>query len=315
MLSSAVRCFADPDDFAAAIRQSTVQLTVTGHGQFTGKIIRIDLHRLWMQRFSENLPLIAHSDSQGGRAVISFRTQPGPSLSWGGAELRPENIIRHRVDGSSYLHSSDATNIGAMSLPLEDTASVGAVIAGCDLTPPPDALVVTPQPAAMAKLQRLHAAAGRLAEVAPEVIAHPEAARGLEQALIDAMIGCLTTSVAAEERSARRRHEHIMRRFHELIEKHLDRPLYVPEICRAIKVSAATLRACCHDYLGMSPKQYLLARRMHLVRRDLCRAAPGATTVTEVALRYGFWQFGRFAGAYQASFGELPSAALGRTPQ
>lgn len=43
----------------------------------------------------------------------------------------------------------------------------------------------------VAKLQRLHAAAGQLAEDAPAVIAHPEAARGLEQALIGAMVECL----------------------------------------------------------------------------------------------------------------------------
>ena len=152
MLSSAVRCFADPDAYAAAIRQSTVQLTVTGRGQFTGKIIRIDLHRLWMQRLSSNLSQITHTDSLGGRAVISFRTRPGPNLTWGGFELRPENIIRHRVDGSSYLHSSGATNIGAMSLPLEAMASVGAAMAGCDLTPPPDARAAVSQLAAMAKL-------------------------------------------------------------------------------------------------------------------------------------------------------------------
>ena len=71
MLSSDVRSFTDPDDYAA-IRQSSAQLTVTGRGYFTGQIIRIDLHRLWMQRFSDNLPRIAHMDSRGGRAVISF---------------------------------------------------------------------------------------------------------------------------------------------------------------------------------------------------------------------------------------------------
>ena len=92
-------------------------------------------------------------------------------------------------------------------------------------------------------------------------------------------------------------------------------PGSVPEICQAIGVSAGTLRVCCHEQLGISPKQYLLARRMHLAGRDLRQAAPGTATVTEVALRYGFWQFGRFAGAYQALFGERPSVTLGRASE
>jgi AraC-like DNA-binding protein len=62
--------------------------------------------------------------------------------------------------------------------------------------------------------------------------------------------------------------------------------------------------------LGTSPKHFLLMRRMQLARRDLGKADPKATTVTEVATRYGFWQFGQFAGQYKSIFGELPSVTL-----
>jgi AraC-like DNA-binding protein len=64
----------------------------------------------------------------------------------------------------------------------------------------------------------------------------------------------------------------------------------------------------------MSPTRYLWLRRMHLARRALRMADPEATTVTEIATNYGFWELGRFSVAYRALFGESPSASLRRPP-
>jgi AraC-like DNA-binding protein len=180
------------------------------------------------------------------------------------------------------------------------------------LTPPPDALLVTPSPAAMAKLQRLHATAARLAEGAPEVIAHPEAARGIEQALIEAMVDSLVSRDVRENTLALAQHAVVMRRFRRIVEQNPEYPLYIPEICKAVGVSSRTLQACCHEHLGMGPKHYLLLRRMHLAKRALRHSAPDRGSVTEIATRYGFWQLGRFAVEYQCLFGESPSATLGR---
>jgi AraC-like DNA-binding protein len=188
----------------------------------------------------------------------------------------------------------------------------GATFAGCDLTPPRDALMVKPSPAAMAKLQRLHAAAGLLAEDAPAVIAHPEAARGLEHALIEALIGCLSTDEGEIDRASLGQHARIMRRFRQFVEENPGQALFIPEVCKAIGTSERTLRVCCQESLGVNPKRYLLLRRMHLVRRALRDSAPTATTVTMTAARYGFWEFGRFAGEYKSLFGELPSTTLSR---
>jgi transcriptional regulator GlxA family with amidase domain len=60
----------------------------------------------------------------------------------------------------------------------------------------------------------------------------------------------------------------------------------------------------------MSPKRFLLLRRLHLARRALRAATPVVNTVTEVAARFGFWQFGRFSGQYNSVFGEFPSDTL-----
>jgi len=312
MPSSAVRTFSDPDDYVAAIRQGTVEVTVTGNGNFAAKLIRIDLHRLWMQRFSENLARIYHVDGWGGRAIVVFRTRAGPSLLHSGVELQPDNFVRFSKGQSYYQRSFGSACFAGISLPTEDMAAVGAAIAGSDLTPPRDTLIVTPPPSAMTKLQRLHAAAGRLAEEAPEIIANPDAARGLEQALVEAMVGCLGNSESREDSVAQRQHELIMRRFRRVVEENPDQPLYIPELCKAIGVSDRTLRVCCQEQLGVGPKRYLLLRRLHLARQALRRVSPDTATVTEIATRYGFWHFGRFAGEYQSLFGEAPSVTLHR---
>ena len=101
-----------------------------------------------------------------------------------------------------------------------------------------------------------------------------------------------------------------MRRFHDLMEQNLETAVYIPEVCVRIGVSARTLVSCCQEYFGMGPKRYLSLRRMGLARKDLRTAAPGAISVTDIATKYGFWQFGRFAVLYKSMYGEKPSDTL-----
>jgi AraC-like DNA-binding protein len=65
----------------------------------------------------------------------------------------------------------------------------------------------------------------------------------------------------------------------------------------------------------MSPMRYLWLRQMHFARRALRMADPAATTVTDIATSYGFWELGRFSVAYRSLFGESPSAAIRRPPK
>ena len=315
MPSSAVHIFADPDYYGAAMRRTKAEIfeiNVTGRGRFTGKIINIDLHSLWMQRISDMCRGLVTRPLRQGGPLFTFRTEPGPRLLAGGMEMQPTSIARHSEGQNYHRFSAGFASYGAMSLPVEEIAAVGEAMAAVDLAPPRDAMLVTSPPAAITRLQRLHAAAGHLAENAPEMIAHPETARGLEQLLIHALVECLSLGQASEDRLALRRHATIMRRFHRAVEETPDQALYIPELSKAIGVSGRTLEVCCQEQLGISPKRYLLLRRMHLARRALRDGAPDTTTVTEIATRYGFWHFGRFAGDYRSLFGETPSATLHR---
>lgn len=60
--------------------------------------------------------------------------------------------------------------------------------------------------------------------------------------------------------------------------------------------------------MQISPVTYLRTMRLNRVRSEL-RQCP-ASTVGDVAARWGFWHLSRFAREYRALFGELPSATL-----
>jgi len=85
----------------------------------------------------------------------------------------------------------------------------------------------------------------------------------------------------------------------------------VAEICELIGVRERTLQSCCAKFLGISPRRYLLLRRLKQVRRALRDADP-TTTVADLAQRHGFTELGRFAVAYRREFGEMPSTTLAR---
>ena len=312
MPSSAVYTFTDTDDWTTSFRGSRAQLTITGRGQFAAALTWIHLHRLQMQRLSENLPRIVHSAFVSGHAIVTFPIHTGLGLLWSGVPLLPTNIVRHVEGGNAFQYSPGPAFWGAMSLTVADMISIGAMLAGLDLTPPKDPLILNPPPVAMARLQRLHAVAGQLAEDTPEIIGNPDVARGLEHELIEAMVGSLAESRAGEDSVARRQHELIMRRFRMAVEEKPDQSLYITHICKMIEVSERTLEVCCQEQLGIGPKRYLVLRRLHLARRALREAAPDTTTITDIATRYGFWHFGRFAGEYRSLFEESPSVTLHR---
>ncbi len=309
MPSSEVGNFTDPDEFAAAI-PANVELIVTSCGSFAGKVTRVRLHRLNLQRAYHNLPGLRHSANNPGCAVVGFRTGSGPDFVRNGREINPSEIVRAAESEEYYHRASGQISMASMWLPVEELVATGATMAACDLGQPKAGMHVTPAPAALARLRRLHAAAEQLAEDAPEIVGNPNAAHGLEQTLIEAMIACLGPQESTLDSAARGQHALIMRRFHRVLAEHADQPLYIPEICNAIRISERTLRVCCQEYLGMGPNRYLLMRRMDMARRALRNSTTSCTTVADIATQYGFWHLGRFAVEYRAWFGESPSATL-----
>jgi AraC-like DNA-binding protein len=132
----------------------------------------------------------------------------------------------------------------------------------------------------------------------------------LAQALEEAVIAGLLDAAAPlpEARAAPPRH---IRAAEAFIAANLDRPLSVAAIAAAAGTGVRALQAGFRAHRGTTPLGRWRELRLEAARAELAAGGSG-TSVTDVALRWGFDHLGRFAGAYRARFGESPRDTLRR---
>jgi AraC-like DNA-binding protein len=313
MPGSVTSVFSEAEDFAAAlVKEGCRCLLIAGRGQFRARLTQVALHRLRLSAAEERLSRIAFITVPADMVMMSFPigTEKGPV--YGGIGMRGGEIMTLGPGQGVHVRTDGPRRWGAIWIPLKELARYGSALTGAPFAVPSFAQSWRPPPAASRHLLQLHAAAIRMAEIRPQALLDAEAAHGLEQQLIHAMIKCLSAGSAIKGTSAAYRHQDIMVDFEALLRTHPDRHPRAAEISAALGVSDRLLRLLCAEHLGMSGAGYIRLRRMSLVRHILRCADRDAATVSEVVGRYGFRDLGRFAASYRAAFGELPSVTLRR---
>jgi AraC-like DNA-binding protein len=151
-----------------------------------------------------------------------------------------------------------------------------------------------------------------LIESGPAAPLGPLATRQLEQALLAMLLETQPHDhlemLASMRAPCAPRH---VRRAEEFIVANAAEAIGVEDIVEASGASMRTLYEGFRRFRGTSPMEFLRASRLARVREDLMRARAG-TKVSEVAARWGFYQFGRFAARYRELYGERPSETLHR---
>jgi AraC-like DNA-binding protein len=300
-----------PDNCRLTVPGASINFVVTGPGDFKARQTWVKLRRLGLARCQENVSRVAFVALAEGRVFVAFPTLLEPAPVWSGVRLSVGNIVLHSPGERIHQRASGATHWGLISLAPDDLAAYCRALAGVDLMIPAATKILRPPPIAASSLLRLHGKVCRLAETKPDMIAHREVARALEQDLLHALVSCLTADDTKEDAAANRGHAEIMARFEAVLASRDDRPLPMTEVCAAVDVGERTLRVCCAEFLGMSPGSYARLRRLNLVRAALQQANPATTSIAAVARRYGFSELGRFAVVYRSVFGEIPSTTLG----
>jgi AraC-like DNA-binding protein len=304
--------FTDADDYQTSIRGAKFDLVFRSQRDFKARLTWVETHQLCLFRGQENLPRVARVSLTSDLIFIAFTIRHHPPQILDGIELESDDIVFHGRGECVHQQTRGPSQWSFISLAPEHLAACGRALTGFDLVPPPFGQILRPSGVDGAHLRRVHAAACNLAETKPEMLAHPEVARALEQDLLHSLVNCLTSNDAHKRCARLQRHAKIMARFEEVLAMHPERQIQIPELCAAIEVSERTLRMCCSEFLGMNPNRYLRLQHLNMVRAALRRADIATATVGELAWLYGFSELGRFAAIYRTVFGETPSATLRR---
>jgi hypothetical protein len=264
--------FTDPDEYEAGIGLLGVsaKLVLTSNTDFKARLTWLKLRHLHLASGRESVPRIACLSLPPARAFVSFPVGKRPSLVWGGLELRLGDVALHSRGERTHQRTNQPNRWGMISLPHTQLAFYSKVLTGVRLGVPQIGQVIRPPARAVAHLVELLSSACRLAETKPEMIAHEEVERAIEQELIHALINCLTVDNAWGRRQVRRDETDILLRFEDaLTDDDVGRRPSTSKLSAAVGVTERSLRASCAQLLGLSPSRYL-----HLRQRQLTRGSP-----------------------------------------
>jgi AraC-like DNA-binding protein len=168
-------------------------------------------------------------------------------------------------------------------------------------------------PAGQSLLSTVHFLRRELAR--PGGIATMPAARDeLESLVLTQLLLAIPSNYAEllRTREPPAKNEHV-RRVVDLIEAHPERDLTLAELAHAAGTTARALQRGFQEVVGMSPTAYVRAVRLDRVHAELL--AEHSVSVTDVAMKWGFFHLGRFAQQYRERFGVVPSQTVRRKRQ
>ena len=273
MPGSVTSVFGQPDDFRAALRADGIlSFVVTGLGQFRARLMQVTLHDLRLSAGDEHLSRIAFVAVPANMLLVLLSIGDRPAPIWGGVEMRAGELITLGPGERVHARTDGPCRWGAIHLRREDFVVYGRVLSGGEFVVPPAARWRPPR-AALRRLRHLHQAAVRRVEAWSGVLADRQAAHGLEQQVIHALVDCLSGPID-QEMKAGCRHRGILARFEDLLETGSSRG--IADICTTLGVSDRLLRDCCNEHLGMGPGGYRRLRRIQLAHRALWMHPPRA---------------------------------------
>jgi AraC-like DNA-binding protein len=298
--------YTDADGYQAHVRD-ILDLLVLQPRDFHAHLTWADLRNLQLLRAKEASARVGYMTLPADRVFVTFPSEQGSILSFGGVTLEFGDLMFHSRGERRHQRTTAACEWASIAVTPAALSSFSRTLAGQELIAPAVGKVVRPRRADGRRLERLHARACQVVETSLNSLANQQVVRALEQDLIWVLISCLADGQVQEDHVKLPQRFDVLPSLETLLAEHPFRLLKTREICTALAVSEATLRAKCASTLGMSPSHYQRLRRLKLVRAELLQSKSSTQeSMEEMVLRCGFPNLHRFLEEYWRFYREMP---------
>lgn len=290
------RQFSDGSEQEGALEGWTQRYAQTGAGPYHGEVRRLSLGDVKVTRETINVAVEQRTSPPAGRSV--FLQSLGQTAAWrvNAEAITPESSCF--LAGGEEFHAAMPAGSDIVFVEFDDSH------------PPTEGSGVLPVSAVSAGLETYAIASWLLSLL----MAFPEAGAGMSE--MASFLPAMITDRLSYLRGLKRGLRHSMSpsqtdwAVFRLVRDHFDGagrdPLSVADVCRRIDLPEQVVRQAFINTVGRGPGSWMRDQRLNGARRDLLNRDNRAS-VSEVAVRWGFWHLGRFSHYYSALFGELPS--------
>ena len=303
------RVFDDFDEFADSLRGVSGRFLPTGPSVSDWWIDRLQLGRVTVQRVQIGGAATFAGAGACGVITLGVPLSPPQEIRINGRALGSSSFVL-LTEGQPFTFTSrKETRWGGITLPIDHAALARQLPHLSRPHDGPRAHTHLPQ------LDHLRALVTRLCSggAANVDLSDTDAVRAAEQELSLAVVRALERSSKLPESRLGRPNfsrERVIARTLQRVEDCRDQALLVSDLCTASAVSERTLRNVFQEYFGVGPIRFLKLRQLREIHAALARADSAHETVTQLAGRFGIWDFSLFARNYKRLYGESPSETL-----
>ena len=269
MPGTVLSSFGDPESFAAALHDiGDVALVASGSGLFCARMTRIVLPRMSLLAAEERQARVAFVTPPDGRVVIMLPCSLGEQPLWNGAPARDGEMVTIGAGARPHWYTRGAARWMAVCLATDALAAGDRVLADPAFCVPPELHRWRPPTRALRALAGLCRTVVLLTEAHPAMPVDAEAARGVEQELLQMLVACLSAARPEPEPPARRREAESLAWLEDLLQAPAGHRTSATALFAAVGAAEPTLRACCRVHLGVGPRRYVSLRRASIERHN-----------------------------------------------